>query len=146
MLFKRDGVPPEMVLDGSHEQVQGEFRRKLHEADYHLKQTELYSPWSQAAEGSIRELKRGCVRKLLKTATTKALWDHCLEYEALIRSHTANGIFANNGEVPETVLKGTTADISAISEFGWYDWVMYHEPTASFPDYILVHPLMLTLL
>jgi len=32
------------------------------------------------------------------------------------------------------VLKGTTADISALSEFGWYDWVMYHEPTGSFPD------------
>ena len=48
-----------MVLDGSKEQVLGDFKRKLCEADCHLRQTEPYSPWQQAAEGCIRELKRG---------------------------------------------------------------------------------------
>jgi hypothetical protein len=29
LLFHRDGVPPAMVLDGSKEQVLGNFKRKL---------------------------------------------------------------------------------------------------------------------
>jgi len=59
LLFHRDGVPPAMVLNGSKEQVLGDFKRKLREADCHLRQTEPYSPWQQAAEGCIRELKQG---------------------------------------------------------------------------------------
>jgi hypothetical protein len=37
------------------------------------------------------------------------------------------------GQVPETLITGETADISRICQFGWYDWVMYHDP-AKFPD------------
>jgi hypothetical protein len=37
LLFHRDGVPPNMVLDGSKEQCKGDFKRKLHEADYHAR-------------------------------------------------------------------------------------------------------------
>jgi hypothetical protein len=66
LLFHRDGVPPTMVLDGSKEQCHGDFKRKLREADCHLRQTEPYSPWHQAAEGCICELKRGVSRKMLK--------------------------------------------------------------------------------
>ena len=51
LLFHRDGVPPTMVLDGSKEQCLGDFKRKLREADCHLRQTEPYSPWQQATEG-----------------------------------------------------------------------------------------------
>ncbi len=31
-------------------------------------------------------------------------------------------------------MTGTTADISHISEFGWYDWVMFRDNTPTFPD------------
>jgi hypothetical protein len=37
------------------------------------------------------------------------------------------------GQVPETMMTGITADISHICQFGWYDWVMYYDATASFP-------------
>ena len=73
LLFHRDGVPPSMIVDNSKEQILGDFRRKLREADCHLKQTEPYSPWMQAAEGCIRELKRGVTRKMIKTGTPKRL-------------------------------------------------------------------------
>jgi hypothetical protein len=43
LLFHRDGVPPTMVFDGSKEQCQGDFKRKLHKADCHTRQTEPYS-------------------------------------------------------------------------------------------------------
>ena len=134
LLFHRDGVPPVMVVDGSKEQTSAEFRRKLREADCHLRQTEPYSPWMQAAEGAIRELKRGVTRKMTRTATPKVLWDHCIELEALIRSHSVNGIYESNGQAPETIMTGSTADISHICEFGWYDWVMFRDNALTFPE------------
>ena len=47
------------------------------------------------------------------------LWDHCDELEARIRSCTANDHYLLDGEVPETVLKGNTEDISTICEYEW---------------------------
>ncbi len=73
LLFHHDGVPPTMVLDGSKEQTKGDFKRKLHEADCHARQTEPYSPWQQAAEGCIRELKHGVSHKMIKTGSPRVL-------------------------------------------------------------------------
>ena len=138
LVFQRDGVPPTMVTDDSKEQTKGEFRRKLKEADCHPRVTEPYSPWQQAAEGCIRELKRGSSRKMIKTGSPKCLWDHCLELEAYVRSCTSNDIYMTAGQVPETIMTGNTADISHIAEFGWYDWVMFRDNVPSFPDEKLI--------
>ncbi len=73
LLFHRDGVPPTMVLDGSKEQTKGDVMRKLHEEDCHARQTEPYSPWQQAVEGCIRELKRGVSRKMIMTGSPRVL-------------------------------------------------------------------------
>jgi hypothetical protein len=137
-LFHHDGVPPTMVLDGSKEQCKGDFKRKLREADCHARQTEPYSPWQQAAEGCICKLKRGVSRKMIKTGSLRVLWDHCIKLEALIRSLTSNSVYMTNGEVPETIMTGSTADISHICEFGWYDWVMFRDNVPTFPDVKLI--------
>eukprot|EP00804_Cyclotella_cryptica_P019398 CCRYP_006588-RA/>CCRYP_006588-RA protein AED:0.13 eAED:0.13 QI:0/0/0/1/0.75/0.6/5/0/864 len=112
LLFQRDGVPPACIVDGSLEQVKGEFRRKLKEASCQLKQTEPYSPWQNAAEGNIRELKKGAGRKMIKSGSPKKLWDDCLVLESYIRSNTAHDIYMLHGEVPETIMSGETSDIS----------------------------------
>ena len=39
-----------------------------------------------------------------------------------------------NRETPETIMTGTTADISHICEFGGYDWVMFCDNTPTYPD------------
>ena len=112
LLFSCEGVPPVMVADGSKEQTLGQFKRKLMQADCWLRQIEPYSPWMNAAECSIRELKRGSGRKMEKQRSPKRLWDHCLELEAYICSNTAHNIYGLKGEVPETVVIGETSDIS----------------------------------
>ena len=133
--FQRTGVPDRLIVDGSKEQIQGPFKTKSSEAGCRLKQTEPYSPWQNAAEGSIRELKRGAGRKMTKSGSPKKLWDHCLELEGLIRSHTALDIYKLNGEVPETIMTGDTADISIIAEHAWYDWVKFYDPVGNtFPE------------
>ena len=121
LLFQRDGVPPACIVDGSKEQAEGDFRRKCKEASCQLKQIKPYSPWQNAAEGAIRELKKGAGRKMIKRRSPKKLWDDCLELEGYIRSNTAHDIFMLNGEVPETIMLGETSDISQFCEFEWYD-------------------------
>jgi hypothetical protein len=36
-------------------------------------------------------------------------------------------------QVPESRVKGESADISTIAEFGWYEWVKYNDTAASVP-------------
>ncbi len=134
LVFQRDGVPSTMVIDDSKEQTKGEFRQKLKEADCHPQVTEPYSPWQQAAEGYIHELKWGSSRRMIKTGSPKCLWDHCLELEAYVRSCTSNDIYMTAGQVPETIMIGNSTNISHIAEFGWYDWVMFCDSKPFFPD------------
>jgi hypothetical protein len=123
-----------MVTNDSREQTKGEFRCKLKEADCHPRVTEPYSPWQQAAEGCIHELKRGSSRKIIKTGSPKCLWDQCLELEAYVCSYTSNDIYMTTGQVPETIMTGNTTNISHIAEFGWYNWVMFCDNKPSYPD------------
>ncbi len=58
---------------------------------------------------------------MIKTGSPRVLWDHCIKLEALIRSLTSNNIYMTNGKVPETIMTGSTTNISHISEFGRYD-------------------------
>ena len=134
LLIRRDGVPPKIIVDGSKEQTKGVFAKKMREADCWLKQTEPYSQWQNAAEGVIRELKRGAGRKMVKTRTPKVLWDNCLEYESMIRSNTAHDIYELGGEVPETIVSGETSDISQLCELGWYEWCKFRDVAAPFPE------------
>ena len=134
LLHQREGVPNIMIMDGSREQVMGQFRKKCRQAGSHVKQTEPHSQWSNAAEGSIRELKKGVGREMVRSQAPKRLWDDCLEREAYVRSLTALDIYGLSGQVPETIVSGETADISPFAAFKWYQWVMYRNTTASFPD------------
>jgi hypothetical protein len=134
LLFKRDGVPPAIIMDDSKEQTLGKFAKKMREADCWLKQTEPYSAWQNAAEGVIRELKKGAGRKMVKTKTPKRLWDDCLEFESLIRSNTAHDIYELGGETPETIMSGETSDISQLCELSWYEWLKFRDGAASFPQ------------
>jgi hypothetical protein len=47
-------------------------------------------------------------------------------------------MYMTNGEVPDTIMTGSTADISNIREFGWYNWVMFRDNVRTFPDVKLI--------
>jgi hypothetical protein len=133
-MAQRDGVPPVIVMDGAKEQTMGSFRKKAKEMGARVKQTEPYSPWSNACEAAIRETKRGAGRKMTKARSPRNLWDHCLELEGFIRSHTALDQYELEGQVPETIMSGQTADISQFAEFGWYDWIVWWDTSSGFPE------------
>ena len=95
-----------MVMDGALEQVQGKFHHKCRQAAVHVKQTEPHMPWLNSAGSAIRELKHGLGHKMVQSSAPRCLWDHCLDRESYIRSHTALDIFSLNGQVPETIISG----------------------------------------
>ena len=43
-------------------------------------------------------------------------------------------IYGLCGQVPETIMTGETGDISPYCEYAWFQWVMYYEPTATYPN------------
>ena len=65
---------------------------------------------------------------MLKYGSPKALWDHYIELEALIRSHNALDIHGLQGQVSETVMSGQTGDISSLCEFEWFEWLIFFQP------------------
>jgi hypothetical protein len=51
---------------------------------------------------------------MIKTGSLRKLWDHCIKLEAFIHLSTSNNIYMTNGKVPETIMTGSTANISCI--------------------------------
>ena len=124
-----------MIMDGAREQVMELFRKKCCEAaGVHVKQTEAQTPWSNAAEATIHELKKGVGRQMVCSIAPKRLCDDCLEQEAYVRSLTAHYIYKLDGQVPETLVSGETADISPLALFKWYEWVMFRDTSVTYPD------------
>ena len=39
LIFKRDGVPPGMIVESAKENILGKFNKKLKEGNFHLIQT-----------------------------------------------------------------------------------------------------------
>ena len=133
-LIIHEVVPPEMIMDGSKEQNLGDFARKLRDAGCHRKQIDPHSPWMNLCEVEIRELKRGLTTKMLKRNVPKKLWDHCLELESRIRSATTLPRFDLDYHTPEAKMHGMSSDISDICESEFYEWVMFNESQATFPE------------
>ena len=44
LLFKRDGVPPEMIMDNIKEQLSSNFRKKLCDYTFYQKTIKIHSP------------------------------------------------------------------------------------------------------
>ena len=69
---------------------------------------------------------------MIKSNSPKKLWDDHIELEMEIRSCTTNNVIELKGEVPRTVMKGETANLTHLCEFGWYDWVYFRDNAITF--------------
>ena len=71
---------------------------------------------------------------MLKRNVPKKLWDHCLDLESRIRSATTLTRFDLDHQTPEAKMHGLSSDISDICEFEFYEWVMFNDSQATFPE------------
>ena len=106
LLAQRDGVLITITCDNAKEQIMGKFCCKCCEVEMCVKQTEPHTPWSNAVECTIQELKCGAGQKMAKSSCLAKLWDNCLELEAYIRSHTALDKYELQGQAPKTIMSG----------------------------------------
>ena len=90
-------------------------------------QIEVDTQNANLAETAIRELKKHYRRVMMETNAPEVVWDYCLEWCALIRSHTALNIRSLDGQVPATKITGDTRDISHLAEFGFWDWAWFDD-------------------
>ena len=74
--FARGSVPPTCICENAKEMIKGKFNQKLKDAVCHLKQLEPNTPWSNAAEREIKELKKRLGHKLLWSRAPKHLLDN----------------------------------------------------------------------
>ena len=72
LMFRRDGVPNNMIVDESMEQTQGYFKKKCREVDCRLNQLEPATKWGNVAESCIIELKRSSAQKMLKKKSLRS--------------------------------------------------------------------------
>ena len=82
LLHKRDGVPNVMIMDSSKYQTLRDFRWKNREVGTHLRRLEPDTSKSNAAEGTIRELKKRSRRDMIHERSPRVLWDHCINRQS----------------------------------------------------------------
>jgi hypothetical protein len=123
-----------MVMNGAKAQVEGKFRRKLHDMGCYINHTQPHTQSSNMGEGGVCELKRAVGWQMLRSSCTKRFWDDCIIREAYVRSHISLDIFGLEGQVPESKGKCETVDISTIEEYAWYEWIKFRDTAAKFPD------------
>ena len=118
MSFIQDtGIPEIVVSDGADETIQGEFERICRKYQIKQEQTVPYSPWSNLAEASVRELNSGMRRAMRRTGSPKRTWCYCGKWIAAIRRLTALDLPQLEGRVAEEQVLGFTPDISSYAQF-----------------------------
>ena len=128
-LFREEDVPTTLILDGARTQIGQKVIKTCPDANCKITQLEFETPWANRAEMGIRELKRGVRRLMRSTHAPLRLWDYCAQLQAKIRSSTIHNNRRLEGGVSPTLLDGSTADISNLVEFSWYEWIKYREST-----------------
>ena len=51
-----------------------------------------------------------------------------------MRSNTVQGIYKLDGEIPEMIMSSKTSDISQFCELEWFEWIMFQDKTAPYPN------------
>ena len=131
--FKEHGVPIKLICDQASEQVKGTARVLCHDAGCTIYQLEKGTPASNRAERAIKTLKDGSRDDMFQTNSPLSLWCYCVERRGKIINSTVRGNPLLQNSTPHTKLSGQPTDISALCEFGWYDWVIYRIEGQSYP-------------
>jgi hypothetical protein len=134
MQFINDvGVPTTLISDNAPEEVMGKARKTCRKYRIQQRTVVPHSPWQNAAEASIREVKKNVRRTLRLTRDPLRLWAYCATWVCAIRRMTASSLARLNRRTPEENLTGSTPDILALIMFKWYQPVYYWTPTLEFP-------------
>ena len=121
------------MRSGYREQVQGDSRIICHEAGCTIVKLEKGTPAANRAERAIKMLKDDTKKDLFDSNCPMTLWCYCVERRATIIYSTVRTNHLLQGTTPYSYIAGQSTDISSISEYGWYEWVIYRMEDSKFP-------------
>ena len=129
------GIPRHLHTDGGGE-FSGKLWNRAKASGGICKQTltEPHSPWQNAAEAEIKELKKQVRRVMQRAKCSRRLWDYCLVYVSETRSRTAFSTRRSKRRTGYEIVTGETPDISEWAEFEFYQPVWYFDQQVDFPD------------
>ena len=131
--FKEIGIPLHLICDQAAEQVKGSARLLCNEVGCLIVELEKGTPASNRAERAIKILKDGAWRDMFDANSPMAFWCYCIERRADIINATIRANHLLQGQTPYSKLTGQPTDISALCEYGWYEWVIYRVEGQKFP-------------
>ena len=123
--FKEKGVPEHITCNQAREQVKGDARILWHDAECMIVELEKGTPAANRAERTIKILKDGVKKDMFDTDSALVLWFYCVERRAEIINLTSRSNSQLQNQTPHSKLTGQPSDISHISKFGWYEWIIY---------------------
>ena len=123
--IEMDGIPENLVVDGSKEQSHNAWKDTLR--TYHVNQStsEPYSPWQNRAESEIKMIKIGIKKFTLQCNSPRSVWCYLGELISKLRRVTPSLIPSLGGRTPYEDVMGSTPDISALIQFRWWDLVYF---------------------
>ena len=85
-VFKRYGVPPQIICDSAREQIWGETRTLCQHSGCEIIGLEKDTPNANIAERAIGDLKRETIKDLYEAKAPAAFWCYCIEQRVAIRN------------------------------------------------------------
>ncbi|MEO6564809.1 MAG: hypothetical protein ABIO63_02135, partial [Casimicrobiaceae bacterium] len=129
LFCKEFGVPEQLTLDGSKEQTGKNtgFMRQVRKNDinYHVIEPNRHN--QNPAEGVIQEIRRKWLRTMVRKKVPRRFWDYGAKWTCEVMQRTHTRLNQLDSGVPLEAITGETIDISEYLDFGFYDWIWYHE-------------------
>ena len=113
--------------------IYGRARDTCTEYRINQRYTVPYSPWQNAAEGSVREIKKGTRRKLRYTGAPRRTWSYAAKWVVDVRRFLANDHPACDGRTGFEHVTGSTPDISPLALFDFWEPVQFLMPVEEYP-------------
>ena len=132
-LIQDVGIPQTLISDGGKELIYGRARDTCTEYRINQRYTVPYSPWQNAAEGSVREIKKGTRRKLRYTGAPRRTWSYAAKWVVDVRRFLANDHPACDGRTGFEHVTGSTPDISPLALFDFWEPVQFLMPVEDYP-------------
>ena len=130
---KAIGAPDAIICDAAKAQMSTKVRQFCNDIGTTLRILEENTQSANKAELYIGIIKEA-VRKDMKASNCPLVfWDYCMERRARIHNLTAKDLFSLHGSNAYSSLMGEEGDISALCQYGWYDWCYYREQSEKFP-------------
>ena len=129
--IRKVGAPHTLRNDNSKVQTGKRWKEILRKYAIKDETTEPHHPNQNPAERRIQDCKSYTRRIMDRSGAPASTWLLCLDYVCMLLNVLANE--KNGGRTPTEVAFGITPDISAFLQFHFFQSVLYHDPTESFP-------------